>query len=318
VEPHDHRSPANAANGGTCDAAPTAVTARVFQADGTTPVSGPLAAGTDFSATWNGSPSCTVSFTMISAAAVVGPDQRLIVTYQTVLDAGSQDGVTLTNIAGATQWFSADASSSQRRTFTRTITDGTVGTLDFQDAHTIIVGLPNYLFEKTVTNVTTGQSPATQASPGDRLRYQLRIENLGVASLDNLSIVDDLDRLNTPARVRARHAPDRHSASGRGREQLERDRWHQGHGPHRRSQHLGRTGRECDRRVRDRPRGRDRERQPPSPTSRCSRSAVRRSRRATIRTSTARPIRSCRTTRIRPWCRSGPRRYSASRRSRPT
>jgi uncharacterized repeat protein (TIGR01451 family) len=189
----------NGATGGTCDAAPTAVTAEVFQANGTTTVSGPLAAGSDFSTTWNGAPSCTFSLTMLSATAVVGPDQRLIVTYQTVLDADSQDGATLTNIAGAVQWFSADASSSQRRTFTRTITDGTVGTLDFQDAHTIIVGLPNYLFEKTVTNVTTGQSPATQASPGDRLRYQLRIENLGITQLDNLSIVDDLDRLNTPA-----------------------------------------------------------------------------------------------------------------------
>jgi uncharacterized repeat protein (TIGR01451 family) len=191
------------ANGGTCDAAPTAVAARVFQADGTTPVSGPLVAGTDFTVTWNGAPSCTLALTMLSAAAVVGPDQRLIATYQTVLDAGSQDGATLTNIAGAEQWFSADASSSQRRTFTRTITDGTVGTLDFQDAHTIIVGLPNYLFEKTVSNVTTGQSPATQASPGDRLRYSLRIENLGTSPLDDLSIVDDLDRLNTPAAFQA-------------------------------------------------------------------------------------------------------------------
>ena len=31
-----------------CDAAPTAVTAQVFQADGVTPVSAPLVQGTDF------------------------------------------------------------------------------------------------------------------------------------------------------------------------------------------------------------------------------------------------------------------------------
>ena len=187
------------AQGGTCDSAPTAVTARVFQADGVTPVSPALVAGTDFTVSWLGVPSCTLSLTMQTATAVVGPDQRLIVTYQTVLDAGSQDGASLTNIAGAVQWFSAAASSPQRRTFTRTVTDGTVGTLDFQDAHTVIVGLPNYLFEKTVTNVTTGQSPATQATPGNRLRYQLRIENRGATSLDNLSIRDDLDSRNTPA-----------------------------------------------------------------------------------------------------------------------
>ncbi|NIR37894.1 MAG: DUF11 domain-containing protein, partial [Actinobacteria bacterium] len=51
-------------------------------------------------------------------------------------------------------------------------------------------------FEKTVTNVTTGENPATTASPGDRLRYSLRVTNLGPEPLNDFAVVDELDRLN--------------------------------------------------------------------------------------------------------------------------
>ena len=176
----------NGATGGTCDAAPTAITARVFQADGVTPVSGALVQGTDFTALFAGDPTCELALTMLSAAAVVGPDQRLIVTYETQLDADSENGAALTNIAGATQWFSAAASSPSRHTFTRTLTNGTVGTLDHEDAHTVTVAVPAFLFEKTVMDVTTGADPATTASPGDRLRYRVRIVNQSAATLTNL------------------------------------------------------------------------------------------------------------------------------------
>src|SRR5262249_58035245 len=44
------------ATGGMCNAAPTAVTAQLFQADGTTPVSGLLAQGTDYTVAWSGAP----------------------------------------------------------------------------------------------------------------------------------------------------------------------------------------------------------------------------------------------------------------------
>ncbi|MCI0346215.1 MAG: isopeptide-forming domain-containing fimbrial protein, partial [Chloroflexi bacterium] len=67
------------ATGGMCDAAPTAVTARVFQADGVTPVSPVLVSGTDFSVSFAGAPTCTMTLAMLSAAAVIGPDQRLII-----------------------------------------------------------------------------------------------------------------------------------------------------------------------------------------------------------------------------------------------
>ncbi len=188
----------NTAGGGTCDAPPTAITARVFEADGTTPVSGALVQGTDFSASFAGDPTCELTLTMLSAAAVVGSDQRLIVTYQTVLDAGGQNGAGLTNIAGAVQWFSAAAAAPSRREFTRTITDGTPLALDHEDAHTVTVGIPAYLFEKTVMDVTSGANPATAASPGDLLRYTVRFVNQSGAALTNLAIFDELDRLNTP------------------------------------------------------------------------------------------------------------------------
>ena len=52
-----------------------------------------------------GRPTCTLTLNMLSAAAVISPTQRLIVTYQTQLDANTQKGVALTNVAGATQWY---------------------------------------------------------------------------------------------------------------------------------------------------------------------------------------------------------------------
>jgi hypothetical protein len=186
------------ASGGTCDTAPSAFVAQVFAADGTTPVSAVLTQGTDYSVSWSGTPSCLLTLQVLSAAGSVGPGERLIVSYETRLDADTQDGATLTNVAGAVEWFSWDAGSADRRTYSEVVTDGTVGVLDHEDAHTVTVMLPVYLFEKTVANLTSGANPATTATPGDRLRYQIRIENQGSEPLDALSLVDELDRLNAP------------------------------------------------------------------------------------------------------------------------
>jgi uncharacterized repeat protein (TIGR01451 family) len=191
------------ATGGTCDAAPTAVAAQVFLADGTTPVSGPLAAGTDFSAAFAGAPTCTLTLTILSPAGTIAPDQRLIVTYGARIDADTQNGATLTNVAGATEWFSAEPASADRRTYTEVITDGTVGVLDHEDAHTVTVALPAYLFEKTVMNVTTGADPAATATPGDTLRYRVRLENTGADPIAGVSVFDELDRLNAPPAFQA-------------------------------------------------------------------------------------------------------------------
>ncbi len=184
------------ASGGMCDASPTQVTAQLFQADGVTPIGPALVPGTDFSVDFQGEPACSLTLSMLTAATVIGPDQRLIVTYQASLDADTQQNAILTNIAGATVWSSADPADSndQAREYSRTLTDGTVGVLDHEDAHTVNVGVLR--FEKTVVNVTRGDDPGTVASPGETLRYRLVVENVTDGEVNGFSIVDELDRLN--------------------------------------------------------------------------------------------------------------------------
>ncbi len=179
--------------GGMCDATPEIQSARVYEADGVTPVpgKGPLVQGADYSLAYN-SAACELTFITQTAASVVGVNEHLVIAYRTQLDADSQDGVTLTNVAGATQWYNQDASIEYRRT----LTDGTVGVGDHEDAHSVIVDLPSLQFEKTIINVTTGEDPGTVATPGDTLRYTLRIENAGNSPLDSFDIVDELDSLN--------------------------------------------------------------------------------------------------------------------------
>ena len=102
--------------GGMCNMTPQVLSAQVFQANGVTPVAGkgPLTAGTDYTLSYAGAPACTLTLNMLSAAAVIGPTQRLIVTYQTQLDANTQNGARLTNIAGAIQWFNGNSSNAAR------------------------------------------------------------------------------------------------------------------------------------------------------------------------------------------------------------
>ncbi|NRA00236.1 MAG: DUF11 domain-containing protein, partial [Myxococcales bacterium] len=132
---------------------------------------------------------------------LVGADEHLIASYETSLDFDSQDGVALTNVAGATEWFSADGASpgEGRRTFARVLTDGSVGSLDHEDAHALTVALPQLSFEKTVSNLTTGESPATSAVPGDTLRYRLYAESLAAVAVADFAVSDEIDRLNTQA-----------------------------------------------------------------------------------------------------------------------
>ena len=179
--------------GGMCDTTPEIQSARVFAADGVTPVpgKGPLVQGTDYSLAYN-SAACELTFNTLTAASVIGVDERLIITYRTQLDSDSQDGITLTNVAGATEWFNEDGTTL----YSRTLTDGTVGVGDHEDAHSVTVDLPALQFEKTVMNVTTGEDPGTVATPGDTIRYTLRIENAGDAPIDGFDIVDELDSLN--------------------------------------------------------------------------------------------------------------------------
>ncbi len=190
--------------GGMCDAAPSPITAQVFQSDGVTPVGAVLVAGTDYTTTFApATASCRLTLTMKSAAAAVAQGNRLIITYQALLDTDNISGIVLTNLAGATQWFSADTpanvATGQIRTYSGTITDGTQTVLDFQDAHAVTTESPVLEFRKTVVNMTTGQNPGSSARPGDVLRYTVTIKNVSTLPLGNFALTDELDRLNATA-----------------------------------------------------------------------------------------------------------------------
>src|SRR5262249_44651229 len=187
--------------GGMCSQPPQIVSAQVFAADGVTPVpgKGPLNPATDYTLSWTGPPACRLDLVMRTAAARIGPGQRLIVRYQARLDATTQNGVALTNVAGAVQWFNDDVGNPNRVVFNRVLTNGTPGVADFQDAHTVTTALTGIFFEKTVADLTSGANPATTAAPGDTLRYTLRIQTTGQPQ-NNFRIFDDMDVMNaTPA-----------------------------------------------------------------------------------------------------------------------
>jgi uncharacterized repeat protein (TIGR01451 family) len=174
--------------GGMCNMTPQVLTAQVFQADGVTPVAGPLVSGTDFSISYIAAPTCKLTLTMLTAAATIGPNQRLILTYQTQLDANSQNGAKLTNIAGAVQWFNADSSISTRQAFNRTLTDGTPGVLDFQDARIVTVGVSAIAITKQVSVVGGGA-----AMPGATLDYLVHATNTSANPVNPVVITDNLN-----------------------------------------------------------------------------------------------------------------------------
>jgi large repetitive protein len=190
----------NGATGGMCDQTPEILSAQVFAADGVTPVPGKpaLNPGTDYTLGYSAAPSCVLNVSMLTPAGVIGPNERLIVRYRTQLDSDTQDGVALTNVAGAIRWFNGDNSNPDRQPYTRTLTDGTPAVADHEDPHTVTVALTGYFFEKTVADLTSGASPAATAAPGDTLRYTLRFRSFD-DSLSSFRIRDELDALNPQA-----------------------------------------------------------------------------------------------------------------------
>src|SRR6266851_3914903 len=150
--------------GGMCNMTPQVLSAQVFQADVVTPVAGkgPLTAGTDYTLSYAGAPACTLTLNMLSAAAVIGPTQRLIVTYQTQLDANTQNGATLTN--------------------------GTPGVLDCQDAHTVTAVIPALTITKQVAVVGGGL-----AVPGATLDYLVHVTNTSANPVNPVVITDNLN-----------------------------------------------------------------------------------------------------------------------------
>ncbi|MDX1482501.1 MAG: hypothetical protein R3315_12535, partial [Woeseiaceae bacterium] len=186
--------------GGLCDFTPQIVSAQVFAADGVTPVpgKGPLTDGSDYAYVWDSSPRCEMTFEMLTPATTIGPGERLIIRYQTELDPDTDNGITLTNVAGATRWYNGDDSNPDREAYSRPVTNGTVGVDDHQDAHTVATALSGVFFEKSVANLTDGVDPTTTAGPGDTLRYTLRLQTTDSA-INGVDIVDDLGALNPSA-----------------------------------------------------------------------------------------------------------------------
>jgi uncharacterized repeat protein (TIGR01451 family) len=177
------------ATGGMCSMTPQVLSAQVFQADGVTPVAGkgPLVPGTDFSISYSGAPTCGLTLTVLTAVGTIGPNQRLIITYRTQLDANSKNGAQLTNVAGAVQWFDGDSSVSTRQTYKRTLTDGTPGVLDFQDAHTVTAVNIELAISKQVSVVGGGA-----ALPGGQLDYLVHATNVSTNLASSVVITDDL------------------------------------------------------------------------------------------------------------------------------
>src|SRR5262249_44265021 len=143
-----------------------------------------------------GTPTCTVTLTMLTPTASIGPNEHLMVGYNALLDATTQPGASLTNVAGTTDWYSVDpvTSAAYARHYARVVTDGTPGVLDFQDAHTTLIGTALPL---TITKQVSvvGNGPALA---GSTLDYVVTVRNPGSVTQPGVYITDNLDE-NAPA-----------------------------------------------------------------------------------------------------------------------
>src|SRR6267154_1028363 len=183
------RLPKASPTGGMCSFTPQTLSAQVFQANGVTPVpgKGPLVPGADFSINYSGAPNCELTLTMLTAAATISQNQHLIINYRTQLDGNSQAGATLTNVAGAIQWFDASSTTPNRNTFTGPLTNGTPGVLDNQDAHTVTVVMSQLTITKQVSVVGGGA-----ALPGGQLDYLVHVTNTSTSPATPVVITDDI------------------------------------------------------------------------------------------------------------------------------
>jgi uncharacterized repeat protein (TIGR01451 family)/fimbrial isopeptide formation D2 family protein len=174
--------PSNSFNGGMCDMTPDIT--------GVTLAGRSLILNTDYLVSYTG---CDLSISLLEPAGPIGPNEHLIVTYRTKVDADSESGAILTNITAATQW-SNDKDIAAGQTYTCPLTNGTRGVTDCQDAHDLLVTLSGYFFEKTVANPVTGVL-VTSALPGETLRYTLSLRSID----DTFTGVIFYDDLNTAA-----------------------------------------------------------------------------------------------------------------------
>jgi uncharacterized repeat protein (TIGR01451 family) len=162
-----------------------------------------LVAGQDYVINYLPAPACNLTVVL---TPVAGGDEDgrleagevLRIDYTTTLDADTPFGLTLTNVAGATQWFSLDTDGvtapveiRDYRDFPvvndKQLTDGTVGIDDHQDAHTLTSELSLSVI-KSVAEAT--------ASPGQTLNYTITVVNSAAVPLTGMRVLDDLDALN--------------------------------------------------------------------------------------------------------------------------
>ncbi|NNJ51528.1 MAG: DUF11 domain-containing protein, partial [Gammaproteobacteria bacterium] len=170
--------------GGTCDAAPINFNARITTSADETTVVRALAQGTDYTATHTAAPTCELVITTLTDAARIEAGEKLIVSYETTLDVGTQSGAQLTNTAGITRWFSLDTAGAgaidEIREYTSVLTDSV----------TVLVEAPVLDVQKTVVNMTTGQNPGDNATPGDVLRYTILVNNGGLIDASAVTLTD--------------------------------------------------------------------------------------------------------------------------------
>jgi large repetitive protein len=171
--------PANQLNGGMCNLTPVVT--------GVTLGGAPLTLGSDYELTFAG---CELSLTLRDDAGPIEPNQRLNIAYRTKVDADTDSGAELINLAAASQWSNAREEGVGQVT-TCPLADGTPATADCQDAHELLVVLSGYFFEKTVANPVTGEQ-VTTAMPGDTLRYTLRLSSID-RPFNGVSFYDDLN-----------------------------------------------------------------------------------------------------------------------------
>ena len=171
------------ATGGMCDLTP--------QILGVTLAGSPLVQGTHYTLSYTGPPTCELTLRLLDGAGPIAPGEHLIVSYRTQLDANTQNGATLTNIAGATEWFDDDSSNPSRVAFTRTLTDGTPGVLDHEDAHTVTgqINNPSLFASKSVALLTDAGTPNV-VDPGDVLRYTISVHNSGGVPATGVTLTD--------------------------------------------------------------------------------------------------------------------------------
>lgn len=173
------------AQGGLCEQTPQVVAVEVA---GTV-----LADGTDYQVSYT---DCQLTVNALTPDAALAPGQVMTLTYHAWLDNDTAGDQTLTNVAGATRWYSQPASADERRVYEREVTDGSVGVADHEDAHSLVSEGAELQIEKRVVNVTSGQDPGTQARPGDTLRYDIVVTNVSAVPVSSFDILDDLGALN--------------------------------------------------------------------------------------------------------------------------